>query len=738
MLIYPKIVRHNNMKTVVLSMLLLAIALLSACDAFPQQFSFAGKTRKNQKNGSSSTIGTRRYHDAPATQRNSFYKKTNPFVFSSSSSCLKMQPSLITPSSDSLKRKGGSAAGPPPQEPKEDENTDDRKQYWEIGPTFYNPNPGPLPGDLLEALETNTHPVEEQKDLGNGVFLTRDWRRAWYTYESPTDDPTLIDSKGRATYIIDDIEGCVPDDLVGVLYRNGPGKFGVGGDRVQHVLDADGLVIKVTFPPPKSSGDKREFEFQSAFVGTEAMEQEDRAQKFLYRGTFGTGPMGYAQSPKRGLNEDPWEVPLLSKIVGNAFKTNIKNSANTQIISFGGKLLALFEAGLPHRLDPETLETMGEDTLGGILPRGKLPVKVGGVPEDFLPDFIGGAAHTAHPNICPDTGNLVGWHWSQLVDSKALQVTFTEWSCDNFSPVVSKTFKIPNCELAPHDMALTKNCIMLKVNALKMNQLNFLSGLKGPAASLEMDGRSNIWVHVFPRPTAEVQFEPYAVEVPPCFSIHFSHAYEDEETGNLVSMFSGWPPSDAKDFLGAWGGFAPLFSIIPPTLIWKLEMDQVSKTCVDLRVAPGATNVCAEHPLVHPNFTTKKAKYVYAVASNVIGDSTAPCGYCKICVEEGDEGPLVQGERNESVDAWWFGTRYFAGEPLIVPKYGGDPHKEEEAYLLGMVQDCVKDRSAIAIFDLEKDLREGPVAMMWLKSSVPHGLHGCFAQDDKGSASVFC
>jgi all-trans-8'-apo-beta-carotenal 15,15'-oxygenase len=614
-----------------------------------------------------------------------------------------------------------------------------KKLYWEIGPTLNSPNPPSLPQKLVEALETNTHPVEKQSELGNGVFVTRDWRKAWHTYESPVDDPTLIDPKtGYAQYVIDEIEGMVPDDLVGVLYRNGPGKFGVDGDRVQHVLDADGLVVQVSFPPPVANGE-REFKFQSRFVETDAMKEEEAAGKFLYRGTFGTAPVGIVQPPKKGLNEDPWNPPMMAKVAGNAFKTNIKNSANTQVISFGGKVLALFEAGLPHRLDPETLETLGEDTMGGILPKGKLPVKIsGGVPEEYTPSFIGGAAHTAHPNICPDTGNLVGWHWSQLVDKKSLEATFTEWSPVDFSAIASKTFELPNCELAPHDMALTENCIMLKVNSLKMNQLDFLSGLKGPAASLAMDGRSNVTLHVFPRPTAKNQFEPYIVEVPACFSIHFSHAYEDEETGNIVAIFSGWPPSDSKDFLGAWGGFAPLFSVIPTTLIWKLEIDPVQKKCVHLGVAPGAANACAEHPLVHPNFSTKKAKNVYAVASNFVGDSTAPCGYCKLLVEDGDDSILPKGEKNEKIDAWWFGTRSFAGEPLIVPKYGSDPSNEDAAYLLGMVQDSVKDKSAIAIFDLEKDLKCGPVSVMWLKSSIPPGLHGCFAQDGNGSSSVFC
>ena len=154
--------------------------------------------------------------------------------------------------------------------------------------------------------------------------------------------------------------------------------------------------------------------------------------------------------------------------------------------------------------------------------------------------------------VCPKTGNLVGWHWSQLASSKSLEVTFTEWSAKDFTPTASKTFEIPGCELAPHDMAMTDNYLVLKVNALKMNQTPFLLGLKGPAASLAMDGRAPVQAWVFPRPTSQKQFEPFSVEVPACFSIHFSHSYEHPETGNIVSFFSGWPPSDSKDFLGAW------------------------------------------------------------------------------------------------------------------------------------------------------------------------------------------
>jgi all-trans-8'-apo-beta-carotenal 15,15'-oxygenase len=672
----------------------------------------------------------------------------NRFTFTLVATCILSSSTAFIPSSFKQKRILGTDSKPllstATDVPKTEkvpaiilEREEENQQYWSIGPTQLNPRTKSLPDKILHALKTGSHPEETQDELGSGVFLTRDWRRAWYSYGSLSEPNVINDKNGYAEYIIEDIEGTVPDDLEGCLYRIGPGKFGIKEERVQHVLDADGLVLQISFPPAEK-GQQREFKFKSKFVETDAMVEEEKAGKFLYRSTFGTGPIpDFFESPKKGLNADPWEPPLLARILGRAFKTTIKNSANTQIISFGGKLLALFEAGLPHRLDPATLQTLGEDTMGGMLPKNKLPVKLKNPPK-YLPDFIGGAAFTAHPNVCPDSGNLVGWHWSQVVDEKALQVTFTEFSATDFSVVQSETHLMSNCELAPHDMAMTENVILLQVNSLKMNQASFLSGVKGPASALAMDGRGTVYLHVFPRPTSKNRFEPFFVEVPPCFSIHFSHAYEDEKTGNIVSFFSGWPPSDSKDFLGAWGGHSPLFSDIPPTFIWRLEIDPKAKKCVDLNIAPGAKNVCAEHPLVHPNFNTKRAQYVYAVASNLIGDSTAPCGYCKLKVEDGSSISLEPGVKNTEVDAYWFGTRCFAGEPLIVPKKGSNLQDENAAYLLGMVNDCVRDRSAVAIFDLERDLKEGPVAMMMLKSSVPHGLHGCFAKDENGSSSVFC
>jgi carotenoid cleavage dioxygenase-like enzyme len=45
----------------------------------------------------------------------------------------------------------------------------------------------------------------------------------------------------------------------------------------------------------------------------------------------------------------------------------MKNVANTGVLHWGGRLLALWENGLPYELNPWTLDTLGETRLGGQL-----------------------------------------------------------------------------------------------------------------------------------------------------------------------------------------------------------------------------------------------------------------------------------------------------------------------------------------------------------------------------------
>lgn len=79
--------------------------------------------------------------------------------------------------------------------------------------------------------------------------------------------------------------------------------------------------------------------FRNRFVGTKGYLKERRMKGFSSRGAFGTIKSG----------------GFLSSFLDLKFK----NVANTNVIYWGKQLLALWEAGLPHKLEADSLRTKG-------------------------------------------------------------------------------------------------------------------------------------------------------------------------------------------------------------------------------------------------------------------------------------------------------------------------------------------------------------------------------------------
>jgi carotenoid cleavage dioxygenase-like enzyme len=130
------------------------------------------------------------------------------------------------------------------------------------------------------------------------------------------------------------VEGSLPAQLRGVLYRCGPARFSIGGEPYLHWFDADGAVAAIRFEGQQVDAAVRT-------VATRWLRQEQAANRQLYR--------SYAQL---GRGWRRWfALP--------------KNPANISVMPFGDQVLALWEAGLPIALDPSTLEARGETNLGG-------------------------------------------------------------------------------------------------------------------------------------------------------------------------------------------------------------------------------------------------------------------------------------------------------------------------------------------------------------------------------------
>ena len=132
------------------------------------------------------------------------------------------------------------------------------------------------------------------------------------------------------------VEGKLPTGLRGTLYRNGPGQFGQAGTRYTHPFEADGAATAIRIADGAATGASR-------ITASRGLAEERAAGKVLY-----------------GLSA-PWR-----RRVANMLKGRLKNTANTNIIMWQGRLLALMEGAGPTELDPRDLSTLGETDLGAI------------------------------------------------------------------------------------------------------------------------------------------------------------------------------------------------------------------------------------------------------------------------------------------------------------------------------------------------------------------------------------
>ena len=275
----------------------------------------------------------------------------------------------------------------------------------------------------------------------NQPYNIEEWRRG---YDSQPNE---------YQYEITEIEGQIPAELSGTLFRNGPGLLDVGETAIHHPFDGDGTIGAFSFKQGKAY-------FGNRFVRTEAYLQEQEAGKILYRGVFGT------QKPGGLFN--------------NIFDFKLKNIANTGVIYWGGKLLALWEAAEPYRLDPQTLETIGIDRLDGVLEPGD--------------------AFAAHPWIDPSC-NLDGGA-PCLVNFRVDPGLSSKITLFEFAPggklVRRHSHSTPGFSFI-HDFIITPNYAIFFQNPVNFNPLPFLFGMRGAGECVQFQSDKPTTVILIPR-----------------------------------------------------------------------------------------------------------------------------------------------------------------------------------------------------------------------------------------------
>src|SRR5262245_31011409 len=77
------------------------------------------------------------------------------------------------------------------------------------------------------------------------------------------------------------VEGTLPPELAGTLYRIGPGRFEAFGERFGHWFDGDGMVTAIRFENGRASGACR-------MMDCVPKEEQARQERFL--GRYGLSP----------------------------------------------------------------------------------------------------------------------------------------------------------------------------------------------------------------------------------------------------------------------------------------------------------------------------------------------------------------------------------------------------------------------------------------------------------------
>ncbi len=477
---------------------------------------------------------------------------------------------------------------------------------------------------------------------------------------------TFEDWKGGARslkqefdYLIDDVEGEIPPELNGTLFRNGPGLLDVNGQRLHHPWDGDGMICAITF-------EEGQAHFRNRFIETEGYLAERTAGRILYRGVFGT------QKPGGWL--------------ANIFDLRLKNVANTHVVYWGEKLLALWEASNPYRLNPKTLETLGIETFDGLLRKGS-PI-------------------AAHPKIDPgdsaQASRLVAFAINAGLCSK-----IHTYELDLAGTVVQHlTHRVPGFVFI-HDFAITPNYCLFFQPPVSFNPFPYVFGFRGAAESIKLQLNRPTRVWIIPRRKGEAV---QVLETDSCFVFHHANAFEQGDEiivdsicyQDFISLDHKRSYPDNTDF-----------DKLPIGQLWRFHLDLSKKAARRQLVAPR----CVEFPKVSADLIGQPHRWIFLGAAHQAEGNAPLQAILKINPESGQQ------------EFWSAAPKGFVGEPVFVPrsrvKENSTPLAEDDGWVITLVYDAAHHRTDVVILD-GKCLSQGPIARLHLKHHVPYGLHGTF------------
>jgi all-trans-8'-apo-beta-carotenal 15,15'-oxygenase len=449
-------------------------------------------------------------------------------------------------------------------------------------------------------------------------------------------------------------EGQLPAGLRGVALRMVPGRMERGGVRYGHPFDGDGMVLRFAI------GGGR-IHYRNRFVRTQDFIAEERAGRMLKR-SFGTDRPG-------GL-------------AANCLRLKFKNAANVSLVHHAGMLLALWDNGLPHRLDPTTLETLGAWDFDGELRDHSMNRWLNGGVLPF----------GAHPSVDSETGALESF---AMVFGP--QPAIRMYSV-NPAGRLTHVGKYPLDGLGfIHDFRNTPRYRVFFDSSVRINVARMLLGLANPATAISYDARRPLRALLVPRDGGAPIVIPSSSSG---FLYHFANAFEDED-GRIVAdafLMHGYP--DLSDF---WNIGKRDLSLFPKPRLTRFTIDPARRTMTETMLAPEY----GDFSTIHPARKGLRQRFVWYIASPPTRLIPYHTGLIKVDLEDASRTVFRD-----------FGSD-LPGEPSFIPR---DANNESDAgWLVLTLYVAAEHRSELLVLDAST-LRT--ICRARLPHHVPRGFHG--------------
>jgi all-trans-8'-apo-beta-carotenal 15,15'-oxygenase len=443
-----------------------------------------------------------------------------------------------------------------------------------------------------------------------------------------------------------EVRGRLPPELSGTLYRNGPGRFANFGRRYQHWFDGDGVVSAVRFAAGAATGAVK-------LVDGPGLQDERRAGRPIY-GSYGTKDRS----------------SFLRRLRGTA----TKNTANTSVMVWQGRLYAMLEACRPIELSVEDLATLGERDLDGAVVR----------------------SFSAHPHWVPErrAAYNFGVRYGRRTELDLFEL-----------PERGQARRIGTLPLAGatmiHDFIATARHLIFFAPPLRLRILRLLAGIG--SYSEDLAWRPQVGTEVLVVPIDDpARVRRFTVDG--FYQWHFSNAFERGD--QLVVDLVRYPDFASNKWLG---------EVVDGTPSTELG-GRLERATIDAAGGRVGFERLSERSVEFPR-----------IASQVMGK---PNRFVYLAMHSGDAASHGMWDRvgkvdleTGAVDEANLGDARFPSEPVFVRRSGAG---EDDGWLLTLVYDGASDRSYVAVLDAQKPAA-GAVAEAWFDGPVPFTFHGVFA-----------